>query len=100
MSASYNITLVNLSADARTAEISLVTIDRPGLAPEELQVLLENFAALDAVQNVTADPEIRVQSRRERFPTSTRLPEPSSEPPSVSRPTAQELAFPPNAQTR
>ena len=67
MSASYNITLVNLAADARTAEISLVTIDRPGLAPEELQVLLENFAALDAVQNVTADPEIRVQSRRESY---------------------------------
>ena len=67
MSAAYNITLVNLSADARAAEISLVTIDRPGLSPEELQVLLENFSALDAVQNVTADPEIRVQSRRESY---------------------------------
>ncbi len=67
MSAAYNITLVNLSADARTAEISLVPIDRPGLAPEELQVLLENFSAVDAVQNVTADPEIRVQSRRESY---------------------------------
>ena len=67
MSGTYHLTLINLSADARTAAVAMVPIVRPRLSPEELKVLLENFSELDSVQNVTADPEIRVQSRQETY---------------------------------
>lgn len=64
----YNVTFINLSADARTAAANDgVNPERRGVAPEELRVLLDNFCELDAVQNVTADPEIRIQTRHENY---------------------------------
>ena len=64
----YNVTLINLSADARTAAANGGgNSERSGVSPDELRVLLENFCELDAVQNVTADPEIRIQTRHENY---------------------------------
>lgn len=64
----YNLTLVNLSADARTAAANDGgAVELKGISAEELQTLLDNFCGLDAVQNVTADPEIRIQSRHESY---------------------------------
>ncbi|MBI3885628.1 MAG: hypothetical protein HY302_07865 [Opitutae bacterium] len=64
----YNLTLVNLSADARTAAANDGgAVELKGISGEELQTLLDNFCGLDAVQNVTTDPEIRIQSRHESY---------------------------------
>ena len=61
----YNVSLVNLAADARTAADSLVTIERPGLTGVELRTLLQAFGEIDAVENAVAAPEIRVKVRNE-----------------------------------
>ena len=60
-SQSYNVTLINLTADARSVVIGGDKIDCRGVADAELRALLRNFAAIDSVENATADPEIRVQ---------------------------------------
>lgn len=64
----YNVTLVNLSADATTAALNDGSnLELAGVSPEALRSLLEAFANIDAVQNVTADPEIRIKTRRENY---------------------------------
>ena len=63
----FNVTLVNLSADAREAVDSGGNIDLGALRTEELTGLLRVFTELDALENTKVDPEIRVQSRRDRF---------------------------------
>lgn len=64
----YNLTLINLSADARTAAINEGgNIELKGVSAEDLRALLETFCAIDAVQNVTADPEIRIKTRHENY---------------------------------
>lgn len=63
----YNVTLVNLAADARSAAVTLVPIEKSALSLEDLRALLQNFCDLDPVQNVVADPEIRVQGRTGRY---------------------------------
>lgn len=63
----FNVSLVNLSRDARTAVEGGGAINLGALSAEELSALLQVFVELDAVQNMTVDPEIRVQTRRDRF---------------------------------
>lgn len=64
----YNVTLINLSPDARTAALNEGSnVELAGVSPEALQALLAAFAEIDAVQNVTADPEIRIKTRRESY---------------------------------
>ncbi|MDD2764756.1 MAG: hypothetical protein PHE83_12370 [Opitutaceae bacterium] len=63
----YNVTLVNLAADARSAAVNLERIERADVSDEELRRLLQDFCAIDAVENVTAAPEIRVQVRQESY---------------------------------
>jgi hypothetical protein len=63
----YNVTLINLAADARSTAVDLERIERPGVADEELRRLLQNFCEIDAVENAAADPEIRVQVRQESY---------------------------------
>lgn len=64
----YNLTLINLSPDARTAAINEGgNLELKGVSAEDLRVLLETFCEIDAVQNVTADPEIRIKTRQETY---------------------------------
>ena len=64
----YNLTLINLSADARTAAINEGgNIELKGVSAVDLRALLETFCEIDAVQNVTADPEIRIKTRHETY---------------------------------
>jgi hypothetical protein len=63
----FNVTLINLTADARTTTEGGGPLDL-GLVPvAELLALLDAFAELDAVENMKADPEIRIQTRKDRF---------------------------------
>ena len=64
----YNLTLINLSADVRSAAINEGgNIELKGVSAEDLRALLETFCEIDAVQNVTADPEIRIKTRHETY---------------------------------
>ncbi len=63
----FNVTLVNLTPDATTAVEGHAPVDLGRIPANELLALLEVFAAIDAVQNLKVDPEIRVQTRRDRF---------------------------------
>lgn len=63
----FQVTLVNLARDARTAIEGGDSINLGSVSAGELTELLERFVELDAVQNSDADPEIRVQARRDRF---------------------------------
>jgi hypothetical protein len=58
---SYNVTLINLTADARSVSDGGDKIDCRGMSDAELRALLANFTAIDSVENATGDPEIRVQ---------------------------------------
>lgn len=55
----FNVTLVNLSPDARTADAALGALKRENVPPSEVIALLEAFRGLDPLQ-YDADPEIRV----------------------------------------
>jgi hypothetical protein len=63
----YNVTLINLAADARSTAVDLERIERPEVSDEELRRLLQNFCEINAVENAAADPEIRVQVRQESY---------------------------------
>jgi len=63
----YHVTLVNLSADARAAAVSLVPVERRGLGPDEVRALLANFQMVDPVENAAADPEMRIRIRQESY---------------------------------
>jgi hypothetical protein len=63
----YDVSLINLTADARSAADSLVNIERSGLTGEELKILLQSFSEVDAVENAVAAPEIRVKVRGESY---------------------------------
>jgi hypothetical protein len=63
----YSVTLCNLTADARSAVEGGGTVDLGSLSSAELSELLGVFAEIDAVQNLKADPEIRIQTRKDRF---------------------------------
>jgi hypothetical protein len=63
----YKVTLINLVADARSVTAEPSQIQRADVADGELRQLLENFCEIDAVENATADPEIRVQVRAESY---------------------------------
>ena len=63
----YHVTLVNLSADARTAAVSLSPVERRGVGPDEMRALLANFCAVDPVENAAADPEMRIRTRHESY---------------------------------
>lgn len=59
----YNVILVNLTPDARSVDAAGNRIERRGVSDVELRALLENFCAIDPVENAAADTEIRVQVR-------------------------------------
>ena len=62
----YQVILVNLTPDARAvAPHSRVPL--PGVAPERMRRLLQNFSAIDRVENSNADTEFRVVVRSENF---------------------------------
>lgn len=63
----YDVTLINLTADARSAAVDANRVDFRALPAERLRELLQNFAALDAIENASADPEVRVQTHGRSF---------------------------------
>jgi hypothetical protein len=63
----FTVTVCNLSRDARTAIEGGGSVNLGTLSAEELTALLDQFIEIDALENSDHDPEIRVQSRRERF---------------------------------
>src|SRR4051812_38259943 len=62
MSEAYFVSLINLAADARATAAASSKIDRRDVAAAEVLGLLRNFCEIDAVENATADAEIRVQA--------------------------------------
>lgn len=67
----FSVTLINLSADGRTATEGARPLDLGRLTPSEFSALLDAFATIDEIQNLKSDPEIRVQTKRERFTIRT-----------------------------
>lgn len=63
----FNVTVVNLATDAGAANVGGGPVTLGEVDARELRALLEAFAGLDPVENVRADPEIRIQYRRDRF---------------------------------
>ncbi len=63
----FNVTVVNLSSTARTPIEAGGPNDLGLLSPSELTALLDAFIEVDAVENMKAEPEVRVQNRRHRF---------------------------------
>lgn len=62
----YNVTLVNLTADAR-AVASLAHFEQREVGHEDLLVLLRNFCAIDPVENAAGATEIRIRVRAESY---------------------------------
>jgi len=62
----FDVTLVNLASDARSASADRGSSDLGTLTADELTALLENFRELDPVQNLEADPQIAIATRREK----------------------------------
>ena len=62
----YNVTLVNLSADARSIAPH-THVDLREAGAEALRTLLGNFCEVDPIENAAAEAEIRVQIRRESY---------------------------------
>ena len=62
----YNVTLINLTADARSVA-ALAHVEQRDLAAEALGTLLRNFCEIDPLENAVTDAEIRVQVRRESY---------------------------------
>lgn len=67
----FRVTVVHLSPDARSAVEGGGPVEAGQLDAAQLLQLLETFAELDPVENTRADPEIRVQLRRDRFTIRT-----------------------------
>ena len=63
----FNVTLVNLASDARSASADRGSSDLGTLTADELTALLENFRELDPVQNHDAEPQIAIATRREKY---------------------------------
>ena len=62
----FRTTLVNLSADATQASPDFGPRSLGTKSRDEVRALLEQFRALDAVANAKADPEILLETRREK----------------------------------
>lgn len=62
----YNVTLVNLAADARSVAI-YAHHELRDAKPDALRALLANFSEIDPIENSAADTEIRVQVRHESY---------------------------------
>lgn len=62
----YNVTLVNLTADAR-AVAPHAHVDLRAAGSDTLQSLLRNFCEIDPIENSAADTEIRVQVRNDSY---------------------------------
>ena len=62
----YNVTLINLSADARSVA-DLAQIEQRNVVDDALRERLQNFCAIDPLENVSADAEIRVRVRGESY---------------------------------
>ena len=63
----FSVTLINLTADGRATTEGGAPLELGSLSADETAALLDVFAELDPVQNMHADPEIRIQTRRDRF---------------------------------
>lgn len=63
----FHVTVVNLSRTARTPIEGGGPTDLGNLSATELIALLEGFIEVDPVENMKAEPEVRVQNRRNRF---------------------------------
>lgn len=62
----YNVTLVNLAADAR-AVATFAHVELRDAKPDVLRALLANFCEIDPIENAAGDTEIRVQVRHESY---------------------------------
>ena len=63
----FDVTLINLAADARSVTDSLAPVSKSGLTDEELKSLLQSFCEVDPVENAVSAPEIRVRSGPESY---------------------------------
>lgn len=66
MSTVYQVSLVNLSADAR-AVAAQAHAELRDVSSEALQGLLRNFCAVDPIENAAGEAEIRVHVRHEKY---------------------------------
>jgi hypothetical protein len=66
----YNVTLINLTPDARTV-IASGYQEMRGLGDPELRALLQNFCEIDPVENAAGATEIRVKVRQESYSIRT-----------------------------
>ena len=62
----YNVSLVNLAADARAVATDAHHELRDA-QPDDLRALLANFSEIDPIENSAADTEIRVKVRHESY---------------------------------
>lgn len=66
MNPPYQVFLVNLTADARAVAAQTHSEQR-AMDAETLQGLLQNFCAIDPIENALGDTEIRVHVRHEKY---------------------------------
>ncbi|SDS38705.1 hypothetical protein [Opitutus sp. GAS368] len=62
----YNVTLVNLSANARSVA-GQTHIELRDVKSDALQELLRNFCEIDQIENAAGDAEIRIHVRHEKY---------------------------------
>lgn len=67
----YQVTLIHLSPDARTADVTFEVEPSRARSVEEITALLEAFRGIDPLQNADADPEIILQHRGARYVVRT-----------------------------
>ncbi len=63
----FQVTLVNLAADASAADTAYDRSDLGELPPDAVQALLERFARIDAVGNAEAEPQVNLSARAGKF---------------------------------
>ncbi len=62
----YNVSLINLAADARSVAAS-AHVELRDASSAALEGVLRNFCEIDPIENAVADTEIRVQVRHEHY---------------------------------
>lgn len=67
----YQVTLIHLSPDARSADVAFEVEPTRLCSAEEIAELLEAFRKIDPLQNADADPEIVLQHRGARYVVRT-----------------------------
>lgn len=62
----YNVSLINLTSDARAVAVD-AQVELRDVSPAALEGLLRNFCEIDPIENAAGDTEIRVLVRHEKY---------------------------------